>query len=80
MRRFAETAESIAATTSKLEKVRLLAEYLQSLDETRVGVAARFFSGLVFPTWDMRVLSVGGFIAKRIHSSGAPTALSAVAN
>jgi DNA ligase-1 len=60
MRRFAETAERIAATTSKLEKVGILAEYLQSLDETRVGVAARFFTGLVFPTWDMRVLSVGG--------------------
>jgi len=60
MRSFAETAERIAATTSKLEKVRLLAEYLQGLDETRVGVAARFFSGLIFPTWDMRVLSVGG--------------------
>ncbi|HEV7680078.1 MAG TPA: ATP-dependent DNA ligase [Candidatus Dormibacteraeota bacterium] len=60
MRRFAETAERIAATTSKLEKVRLLAEYLQKVDETRVGVAARFFAGLVFPTWDMRVLSVGG--------------------
>lgn len=60
MRRFAETAERIAATTSKLEKVRLLAEYLKGLDETRVGVAARFFSGLIFPTWDMRVLSVGG--------------------
>jgi DNA ligase 1 len=60
MRRFAECAERIAATTSKLEKVRTLAEYLQTLDETRVGVAARFFTGLVFPTWDMRVLSVGG--------------------
>ena len=60
MRRFAECAERIAATTSKLEKTRLLAEYLQSLDETRVGVAARFFTGLVFPTWDMRVLSLGG--------------------
>ncbi len=60
MRAFAETAERIAATTSKLEKVRLLAEYLRDLDETRVGVAARFFSGLIFPTWDMRVLSVGG--------------------
>ena len=60
MRRFAECAERIAATTSKLEKTRLLASYLQSLDETRVGVAARFFTGLVFPTWDMRVLSVGG--------------------
>jgi DNA ligase-1 len=60
MRSFAETAERIAATGSKLEKVRLLASYLQELDETRVGVAARFFSGLIFPTWDMRVLSLGG--------------------
>lgn len=60
MRRFAECAEQIAATNSKLEKTRLLAEYLQNLDETRVAVAARFFTGLVFPTWDMRVLSVGG--------------------
>ena len=60
MRLFAETAERIAATNSKLEKVRLLASYLQELDETRIGVAARFFSGLIFPTWDMRVLSLGG--------------------
>jgi len=60
MRGFAEVAEAIAATGSKLEKVRLLAGYLSSLDDRRLPVATRFFAGLPFPSWDGRVLMVGG--------------------
>jgi DNA ligase 1 len=60
MRRFAEVAEAIAATGSKLEKVRLLAGYLSALDEARLPVATRFFAGLAFPSSDGRVLMVGG--------------------
>jgi DNA ligase-1 len=60
MRRFAEVAEAIAATSSKLEKVRLLGGYLAGLDEQRLVVATRFFAGRVFPPSDPRVLQVGG--------------------
>ncbi|HEV3124915.1 MAG TPA: ATP-dependent DNA ligase [Candidatus Dormibacteraeota bacterium] len=60
MRRFAEVAEAIGATSSKLEKVRLLGDYLAALDEQRLPVATRFFAGRVFPPSDPRVLQVGG--------------------
>jgi ATP-dependent DNA ligase I len=59
MRRFADCADAIAATPSKLEKVRHLAEYLASLDLDRLAVATRFFAGRTFPAWDGRVLQVG---------------------
>ncbi|HEX3606087.1 MAG TPA: ATP-dependent DNA ligase [Candidatus Dormibacteraeota bacterium] len=59
MRRFAECADAIAATSSKLEKVRILGEYLASLDVDRLAVATRFMAGRIFPAWDGRVLMVG---------------------
>jgi len=45
MRTFAETAEKIAATTKKLEKTALLAEYLKSVPVEEAAVAAVFLSG-----------------------------------
>jgi DNA ligase 1 len=59
MRRFADCADAIAATPSKLEKVRRLADYLATLDADRLAVATRFFAGRTFPAWDGRVLMVG---------------------
>jgi len=64
MQRFAACADAIAATSSKLEKVRILGEYLASLDVDRLAVATRFLAGRVFPAWDGRVLMVG-FAAMR---------------
>jgi len=60
MRRFAQCAEAIAAVASKLEKVRLLGDYLATLDTVRLAVAARFFAGRVLSATDPRVLQVGG--------------------
>jgi DNA ligase-1 len=60
MRRFAEAADAIAATASKLDKTRLLAGYLGSLDAERLPVATRWFAGRVFPPADGRTLQVGG--------------------
>lgn len=54
------TADAIAAHPSKLEKIRLLAEYLQSLDDADLVAAARFFTGRPFAASDHRTLSVGG--------------------
>ncbi|HKC77324.1 MAG TPA: hypothetical protein VKB70_02945, partial [Gaiellaceae bacterium] len=64
MQRFAACADAIAATSSKLEKVRILGEYLASLDVDRLAVATRFLAGRIFPAWDGRVLMVG-FAAMR---------------
>src|SRR5262244_3000569 len=59
MRRFAETAEAIAATTSKLKKIGFLAEYFRTLPEDDLRAAAVFFTGKPFALTDARTLNVG---------------------
>lgn len=60
MERFALTAQRIAATPAKLEKIALLADYLRSLDDADLLAAARFFTGNPFAARDRRKLSIGG--------------------
>ncbi|HEY0787107.1 MAG TPA: ATP-dependent DNA ligase [Thermoanaerobaculia bacterium] len=57
--RFADTARSIAATTRKSEKERLLADYLRSLDDASLERAAVVFTGAAFPRREERVTGVG---------------------
>ena len=59
MRSFAETAESIAATPSKLKKISFLASYLRDLNQGDLRAAAVFFTGRPFPLTDARTLNVG---------------------
>src|SRR5580698_3370067 len=65
MHRFATTAEAVAATTKKLEKVRLVAEYFRSLPIDEAAQAAIFLSGRAFPAWEERTLQVGGTLLWR---------------
>jgi DNA ligase-1 len=60
MRHFAETAEAIAGTSSKLKKISFLAAYLRSLDEADLRASSVFFTGRPFPLTDSRTLNVGG--------------------
>ena len=57
---FTAVANAIAATTKKLEKERLLADYLQRLDDASLERAVVFFSGSPFPQREERVTGVGG--------------------
>ena len=57
---FAQTAERIAATTKKLEKTAIVAEYLTALPEEDAARAALFFSGRAFPAYEQTTLGVGG--------------------
>src|SRR6266567_7188065 len=66
MRNFAETADRIAATTKKLEKTAILADYLKSIPVDEAAVAAVFFSGRPFPMWEERTLQVGGTLLWRV--------------
>jgi DNA ligase-1 len=59
MYHFAQTAESIAGTTSKLKKIAFLADYLRGLNEDDLRAAAVFFTGRPFPLTDARTLNVG---------------------
>jgi DNA ligase 1 len=76
MLQFAQTAAAIAATTKKLEKTALVAQYLQSLLRDQSGTvsleeaatAAIFLSGRPFAANDETTLQVGGALLWRVIS------------
>jgi DNA ligase 1 len=62
---FASVGEGIAATPAKLEKIRLLADYLCTLDQEQLPIATTYFTGRPFAQSDLRTLQVGGSIIYR---------------
>jgi DNA ligase-1 len=62
---FAEVGERIAATPAKLEKVRLLADYLRALDAERLAIATVYFTGKAFPQSDLRTIQAGWAVIHR---------------
>jgi ATP-dependent DNA ligase len=65
MLRFAQLCESIAATTKKTEKVRLVADYLRASPVEEASLGALYLCGRVFPRREERVLSIGFSILLR---------------
>ena len=63
---FVQTADQIAATTKKLQKIALLAEFFNSVPPNEAAIAAVFFSGRPFPVWEETTLQVGGSLLWRI--------------
>ncbi len=59
MQRFSQICEQISATTKKLEKERILSEYLRVLDDPDLATASVFLSGSPFALRDQRVTNVG---------------------
>lgn len=66
MRRFAQTAEAVAATTKRNEKIALVADYLRSLPVEDAARAAVFLTGRPFPKCEETVLGVGGTLIWRV--------------
>ena len=56
----ARILEALRATRSRLEKRRLLVEYLQALPDEALPLAVTYLGGRPFPRDDGRVLSIGG--------------------
>jgi len=73
MRRLAEICERIAATTKKLEKTAIVAEYLKGKPPHEAAVAAVFLSGRPFPLWEETTLQVGGALLWRVVAEVAGT-------
>jgi DNA ligase-1 len=65
MLRFAQLCESIAATTKKTEKVRLVADYLRTAPVEEASLGALYLCGRAFPRREERVLSIGFSILLR---------------
>ena len=59
MEAFARTGEAIRASSSKLEKTRLLGDYFGVLDDSELAIAAIFFSARPFAERDQRKLNLG---------------------
>src|SRR6266851_7447353 len=76
MRKFAESCEAIAATTKKLQKTAIVAEYFKSRAVDEAAVSAVFLSGRAFPAWEETTLQVGGSLLWRVVAelSGRPEA------
>ncbi|HKP02027.1 MAG TPA: ATP-dependent DNA ligase [Chthoniobacterales bacterium] len=62
---FATVGEAIAATPAKLEKVRLLAEYLRTLRPDQLAIATTYFTGKPFPQNDLRTVQAGWAVIHR---------------
>src|SRR6266852_9332006 len=65
---FARTCDAVAATTKKLEKIRLVAAYFRSVPLNEAATAAIFLSGRPFPTYEEATLQVGGSLLWRAVS------------
>lgn len=63
--RFCHVCESVRSATGKLEKVRRLAEYLCSLDDRELPLAAVWLTGRAFPQRDPLPLNLGGAVIRR---------------
>jgi DNA ligase-1 len=66
MKTLAQTCERIAATTKKLEKIAIVAEFLKSASTKEASAAAVFLSGRPFPVWEETTLQVGGTLLWRL--------------
>ena len=66
--RFAQTAEAVGLTAGRLEKLRILGEYLSGLSEDDLPLACRFLSGSPFPSSDDRTLNeFGGYTYTQLN-------------
>jgi DNA ligase 1 len=66
MKKLAEACERIVATTKKLEKTAIVADYLKSCTPREASVSATFLSGRPFPAWEETTLQIGGRALWRI--------------
>src|SRR2546428_9853724 len=78
MTRFAEFAalgRRLEATPGRLEKRRLVADFLAAVEPGEVGLAVAFLTARPFPTSDPRVLGVRGLPRGVPEGGGPPLAL-----
>jgi DNA ligase-1 len=68
MKRFAQVCEAIAGTTKKLGKEALLAEYLRSLGDEDLRIAAVFLCGQPFPSTQETTLNLGWASVQRVFA------------
>jgi DNA ligase-1 len=63
--RFCHVCETVRKSTGKLEKIRLLAEYLRALEDNELPLAAIWLTGRPFAQRDQNPLNLGGAVIGR---------------
>ena len=63
---FAQVNDAAAATTKKLQKYAILAQYFRRLSDDNLRLAVRFAAGRTFAATDERVTAVGGAIVSDV--------------
>ena len=71
---FGEVGEAIAATPAKLEKIRLLSEYLRGLNPEQLAIATTYFTGKPFSQNDLRTVQAGWAVIHRALMAAAKLA------
>lgn len=71
----AETARSLKATASRLEKRRILVEFLETLAEEEIGPAVLLLTGRILPDTDEAALNVGWATLQRALAGEGQTTL-----
>lgn len=71
MRSFIQLADAVGSTTKKLQKLRLISDFLKTLSTADAALAARFLSGQAFARFDERTLGVGGANLWRVIADAA---------
>src|SRR5712671_1522120 len=66
MIKLADSGYCIAATTKKLEKIAIVAEYLKGRTPEEASISAVFLSGRPFPVWEEATLQVGSRVLWRL--------------
>ncbi|HDH45175.1 MAG TPA: DNA ligase, partial [Thermococcus sp.] len=51
--------EKVRSTTSKLEKIDIVASFLKKLDDEDIPIACYILTGKAFPEWTGKELNVG---------------------
>jgi DNA ligase 1 len=74
-----ELSDRLVATAGRLEKRRLVAEYVRALPADEVPAAVLFLTGRAFPPSDPRTLNVRGLPAPSADVAGEPLTLTEVA-
>ena len=72
---FAALGRRLEATPGRLDKRRLVAEFLRAVDPTEIEIAVAFLTGHPFPTSDPRALGARGLPRHVAASTGPPLTL-----
>ena len=75
---FCLVCEAIRVTTGKLEKTRILSEYLPSLDETELPLAAVWLTGRTFAQSDHQPHGAGGAVIRQALAAASGLTLPAL--